>query len=98
MRAVRLWVRARAPLSRSCVSRTTLGAGSAYRLGDDGADRFVPEGAGALTGPFDDGVQLLVGQGFERAVDLFEARARCQQERQDALRQFLTLGLGQGLD
>ncbi len=77
----------------TCVSRTTLSAGSADGLVDDGGDRLVPQRAGPLPGAFDHGVELLIGQRFERAIDLFEARARGQEEGEDLLRQCLALGL-----
>ena len=60
------------------MSRTTLSADSAERLVDDGGDRLVPQRASPLTGAFDHGVELLIGQCLEGAVDLFEARARAQ--------------------
>ena len=80
------------------MSRTTLMAGSADRLVDDGSDRLVPQRAGPLTGPFDHGVELLIGQRFERTIDLFQARARGQEEGEDLPRQCLALGLREGLN
>ena len=91
-------MRASAPLSRIWVSRTTLGADSAGCLGDDGGDGLVPEPTGALTGALDDGVELLVGQRLERAVDLLEARTRRQEKGQDFARELLPLGIGQSQD
>jgi len=44
------------------VSRTTLSAGRAERLVEDGGDRLVPQRTGSLTGAFDHGVELLIGQ------------------------------------
>ncbi len=73
-------------------------AGSADRLIDDGSDRLVPQRAGPLTRAFDHGVDLLIGQRLERAIDLFEARARGQEEGEDLLRQRLALSLREGLN
>ena len=80
------------------MSRTTLSAGSANRLVDDGGDGLVPQHAGPLPGAFDHGVELLIGQRLERAIDRFEARARGQEEGEDLLRQCLALSLREGLN
>jgi len=80
------------------VSRTALGSDSAHRLGDDRGDGLIAKCTGALTSPIDDGIELFVGQDLKRAVDFLEACARGQEQRQDFVRELLTLGLGQGLD
>ena len=80
------------------MSRTTVSAGSAERLVDDGGHRLVPQRAGPLTGAFDHGVERLIGQRLERAIDFFEARARGQEEGEDLMRQSLALGLREGLN
>jgi len=79
------------------VSRTTVSADSAERLVDDGGDGLVPQPTGPLPGAFDHGVELLIGQCLEGAVDLFQARARAQQEGKDLLRQGLALGVNREL-
>ena len=75
MRAVRLWVRAGAPLRRTYVSRTTVSAGSADGLVDDDDDRGVAQLAGPLAGALDQRVELVVGQASsERSISSRPAR------------------------
>ena len=55
------------------VSPATLSAGSAIASSTIAVNRPVPERPGPLPGPFDQGVEVPIGKGLERAVDLVEA-------------------------
>src|SRR5712692_5678742 len=98
MRAVRLWVLASAPLRKTCVSRTTLGSGGTQRLVDDGRHRRLSERAGTLTRALDNGVEIIIRQRLERAVDLPQAHSCGEQQRQYFVREGLPLIGGQRLD
>src|SRR5712664_2902426 len=97
MRAVRLSVRAKAPRRRTCVSRTTLGPDSADGLADHscgGGLRKIRLGSCSL----DEGVEFLIGESRQRPVDLLQAGSGAEENRQDFLRERLSVVLWQGPD
>ena len=80
------------------MSRTTLGPDSAHRFVDDDGDRLVPERRGPPPRSLDHGVELLIGQRLERAVDFLETSARGQEVGQHLVCQLLALGLRKAPD
>src|SRR5712664_1762147 len=97
MRAVRLSVRAKSPRRRTCESRTTLGPDSADGLADHSCSGgFGKISPGSCT--LDEGVEFLIGKGCQRPVDLLEAGSGAEEDRQDFLRERLSVVLWQGPD
>jgi len=87
-----------APLRMICVSRTTVSTGRPEPLGDDGGYFVLREIACALASALDQGSELVVREVAERGVDLGEACAGRQQQRQDLAGELLTLWFRQSQD
>ncbi len=82
-RAVRLSVRAKAPRRRTCVSRTTRGPDSADGLAYNSRSSGLGNiGLGSCT--LDEGVEFLIGESRQRAVDFLET-GPCAITRLEAL-------------
>jgi hypothetical protein len=95
--AVRLSVQAKAPRRRICVSRTTLGPdsadGLAYNSRSNGLGNIR---LGSCT--LDEGVEFLIGESRQRAVDFLETGPCAEEDGQDLLRERLPVVLWQGPD
>jgi hypothetical protein len=79
------------------VSRTTLGPDSADGLAyHSGSRGFGKIGLGS--GTLDEGVDLLIGESRQRAVDRLEAGAGAEEDGQDFLRERLPIVVRQSPD
>ena len=79
------------------MSRTTLSPDSADGLADhSGSGGFRKIGLGSCT--LDEGVELLIGESRQRAVDRLEAGAGAEEDGQDFLRERLPIVVRQSPD
>jgi hypothetical protein len=79
------------------VSRTTLSPDSADGLADHGRSGGLRKiGLGSRT--LDEGVELLIGESRQRAVDRLEAGAGGEEDGQDFLRERLPIAVRQSPD
>jgi hypothetical protein len=79
------------------VSRTTLGPDSADGLAYNSRSRGLGNiGLGSCT--LDEGVEFLIREGRQRAIDFLETGPRAEEDGQDLLRERLPVVLWQGPD